>query len=89
MDHPTLATLRDKHPAWRLLASPHAPLVAAFLHRVETFLQVVVRGSQGRVFVFNYIEGALGYIAVFEGFVTRLFELTYCLEFFFPASFSA
>ena len=34
MDHPTLATLRDKHPAWRLLASPHAPLVAAFLHRV-------------------------------------------------------
>ena len=62
---------------------------AAFLHRVEAFLQVVVRGSQGRVFVFNYIEGALGYIAVFEGFVTRLFELTYCLEFFFPASFSA
>jgi flagellar motility protein MotE (MotC chaperone) len=34
MDHLTLATLRDKHPAWRLLASPHAPLVAAFLHRV-------------------------------------------------------
>ncbi len=34
MDHPTLATLRDRHPAWRLLASPHAPLVASFLHRV-------------------------------------------------------
>ncbi|MCU0756900.1 MAG: DUF3375 domain-containing protein [Xanthomonadales bacterium] len=34
MDHATLLTLRDKHPAWRLLASPHAPLVAAFLHRV-------------------------------------------------------
>jgi hypothetical protein len=34
MDHATLATLRDKHPAWRLLASPHAPLVASFLHRV-------------------------------------------------------
>ena len=33
MDHATLATLRDRHPAWRLLASPHAPLVAAFLHR--------------------------------------------------------
>lgn len=33
MDHATLATLRDRHPAWRLLASPHAPLVAAFLRR--------------------------------------------------------
>jgi hypothetical protein len=34
MDHATLATLRNRHPAWRLLASPHAPLVASFLHRV-------------------------------------------------------
>lgn len=34
MDHATLTTLRDCHPAWRLLASPHAPLVASFLHRV-------------------------------------------------------
>jgi len=34
MDHATLATLRDRHPAWRLLASLHAPLVASFLHRV-------------------------------------------------------
>jgi len=34
LDHATLASLRDRHPAWRLLASPHAPLVAAFLHRV-------------------------------------------------------
>ncbi len=34
MDHATLVTLRDRHPAWRLLASPHAPLVASFLHRV-------------------------------------------------------
>lgn len=34
MDHATLATLRDRHPAWRLLASPHAPLVASFMHRV-------------------------------------------------------
>ena len=34
MNHATLATLRDRHPAWRLLASPHAPLVASFLHRV-------------------------------------------------------
>lgn len=34
MNHATLLTLRDRHPAWRLLASPHAPLVASFLHRV-------------------------------------------------------
>ena len=33
MDHATLVSLRDRHPAWRLLASPHAPLVASFLHR--------------------------------------------------------
>lgn len=34
MDHVTLASLRDRHPAWRLLASPHAPLLASFLHAV-------------------------------------------------------
>ena len=34
MDHATLATMRDRHHAWRLLASLHAPLVASFLHRV-------------------------------------------------------
>lgn len=33
MDHASLVTLRDRYPAWRLLASPHAPLVASFLHR--------------------------------------------------------
>lgn len=26
--------MRINHPAWRLLRSPHAPLVASFLHRV-------------------------------------------------------
>lgn len=34
LDHHTLAACRDRHPAWRLLASPHAPWVASFLHRV-------------------------------------------------------
>ena len=34
MDFATLVHYRDRHPAWRLLASPHAPLVAGFLHRV-------------------------------------------------------
>lgn len=34
LDHLTLKNYRDRHPAWRLLTSPHAPLVASFLHRV-------------------------------------------------------
>ena len=34
MDHAALSSLHDRHPAWRLLASPHALLVASFLHRV-------------------------------------------------------
>ncbi len=34
LDHATLDALRSHHPAWRLLRSDHAPLVASFLHRV-------------------------------------------------------
>lgn len=34
LDYATLDTLRTHHPAWRLLRSDHAPLVASFLHRV-------------------------------------------------------
>ncbi|MBI1907688.1 MAG: DUF3375 domain-containing protein [Rhodocyclales bacterium] len=34
LDYTTLDTLRTHHPAWRLLRSEHAPLVAGFLHRV-------------------------------------------------------
>lgn len=34
LDLSTLELLRRRHPAWRLLASDHAPLVASFLHRV-------------------------------------------------------
>src|SRR5690606_14085911 len=30
----TLELLRQNHPAWRLLRSDHAPLLASFLHRV-------------------------------------------------------
>ncbi|HMN21555.1 MAG TPA: DUF3375 domain-containing protein [Ottowia sp.] len=41
LDHASLATLRDRHPAWRLLASPHAPLIASFLQR--TFVATNVR----------------------------------------------
>ena len=34
MDFATLEALRLRHPAWRLLRSDHAPLMASFLHRV-------------------------------------------------------
>lgn len=34
LDFATLDLLRQKHPAWRLLRSDHAPLVVSFLHRV-------------------------------------------------------
>jgi hypothetical protein len=34
LDYSTLEQLRQNHPAWRLLRSDHAPLVAGFLHRV-------------------------------------------------------
>lgn len=34
LDIATLDLLRRNHPAWRLLRSDHAPLVAGFLHRV-------------------------------------------------------
>ncbi|HVK55042.1 MAG TPA: DUF3375 domain-containing protein [Burkholderiales bacterium] len=33
-DYATLDLLRQTHPAWRLLRSDHAPLIASFLHRV-------------------------------------------------------
>ena len=34
LDYQTLDTLRQNHPAWRLLASPHAPLMASFFQSV-------------------------------------------------------
>lgn len=34
LDYTTLDRLRQSHPAWRLLRSDHAPLVASFLQRV-------------------------------------------------------
>ena len=34
LDYASLDALRSHHPAWRLLRSDHAPLVASFLHRV-------------------------------------------------------
>ncbi len=33
LDYSTLAVMRAQHPAWRLLAAEHAPLIGSFLHR--------------------------------------------------------
>jgi len=33
MDYQQLLTQRRTHPAWRLLAADHAPMIASFLHR--------------------------------------------------------
>lgn len=43
LDHATLELLRQNHPAWRLLNSPHAPLVASFLQ--QAFIAPNVRGQ--------------------------------------------
>ncbi len=41
IDYLTLEMLRQRHPAWRMLRSDHAPLIASFLHR--TFIAPNVR----------------------------------------------
>lgn len=41
LDYQTLELLRQNHPAWRLLCSPQAPLIATFLGRV--FIEPNVR----------------------------------------------
>lgn len=40
-DYQTLEAMRQNHPAWRLLASPHAPLMVSFFQKV--FLERNVR----------------------------------------------
>ena len=41
MDYRTLQTLRQRHPAWRLLLADHAPLIVSFLH--DTYIRPNVR----------------------------------------------
>ncbi len=47
LDYATLDALRRNHPAWRLLDSPHAPLVASFLHQafVTTNVRVMAQAD--------------------------------------------
>src|SRR5215470_5051181 len=41
MEYNTLLTLRQKHPAWRLLVADHAPLIISFLFK--TFIAPNIR----------------------------------------------
>ena len=43
LDYDTLETLRQNHPAWRLLASPNAVLMASFFQKafVEHNVRVI------------------------------------------------
>jgi Protein of unknown function (DUF3375) len=47
LDYADLETLRTRHPAWRLLRSDHAPLVASFLSRVFVTPNVRVMPAAG------------------------------------------
>ena len=45
LDYSTLELLRQNHPAWRLLRSDHASLIASFLYRVFILPNVRVTGQ--------------------------------------------
>lgn len=49
LDYATLAALRAQHPAWRLLAAEHAPLIGSFLHRAFIVPNVRVMAQSGLV----------------------------------------
>ncbi|MFZ0242818.1 MAG: DUF3375 domain-containing protein [Desulfobacterales bacterium] len=68
LDYPTLDLLRRNHPAWRLLRSDHAPLVAGFLHRVfiasnvRTLAQAdLVEALEDELFVLRDQQGAAAF----------------------------
>ena len=44
LDYQTLEALRQNHPAWRLLASPLAPLIASFFQKV--FVEPNIRKNE-------------------------------------------
>lgn len=65
LDFSTLELLRRNHPAWRLLRSEHAPLVASFLHRafiapnVRTMAQAdLAEALEDELFVLREQQGA-------------------------------
>ena len=49
LDYATLAALRSQHPAWRLLAAEHAPLIGSFLNRVFVLPNVRVMAQSDLV----------------------------------------
>lgn len=49
LDYATLELQRRQHPAWRLLAAEHAPLIASFLHRAFVVPNVRVMAQSNLV----------------------------------------
>src|SRR6186713_3663012 len=49
LEYADLEALRTRHPAWRLLRSDNAPLVASFLHRVFVAPNVRVMPAAGLI----------------------------------------
>lgn len=65
IDYQTLESLRQNHPAWRLLASPHAPLMASFLYQVFVEKNVrlisqaeLVEALEDQLFQLRQIQGS-------------------------------
>jgi hypothetical protein len=75
LDYASLDLLRRSHPAWRLLRSDHAPLVAGFLHRV--FIEPNVRVMQ-QADLAEALENEL--FALQERFGAKLFPLVLCID---------
>ena len=62
LDYETLDVLRQNHPAWRLLVSPHAPLMVSFFHRAFFHDNVRVAPQADLVEALEYLnEGAAPY----------------------------
>jgi flagellar motility protein MotE (MotC chaperone) len=65
LDYTTLESMRQNHPAWRLLASPHAPLMVSFfqrafmLHNIRLISQAdLVEALEDELFQIRQIVGA-------------------------------
>lgn len=51
LDYATFDALRTHHPAWRLLRSEHAPLIASFLHRVLAVISWLVNNPHPNIYL--------------------------------------
>jgi len=69
LDFNTLDILRQNHPAWRLLNSSHAPLIASFLQRVFIAPNERVIAQADLVEVLE--DGVMGTVTIFHRIMSR------------------